>query len=67
MDIMEKAIATYEAELDYAHFRGMEAGMDAGMEKAARNLLAENTALDLIQKVTGLSIETIEHLKTQIN
>ena len=41
---------------------GMERGMEMGMKDVARNALAEGLPLEVVQKITGLDIETIEQL-----
>ena len=41
---------------------GHEDGMEKGRLEIARNLLAEGAALDFIQKITGLDMETIKNL-----
>jgi len=42
--------------------KGREEGLEAAKESIARNLLAEGSTPDFIQKITGLDIETIENL-----
>lgn len=77
MKIMEKAIADYEAELEYAQYEGYQQGVEVGRQQGvelglkeskleiARSLLAENIPIDIIRKVTELDLETIKNLGTQ--
>jgi len=39
-----------------------EEGRETATEEIARNLLAEGSTPDFIQKITGLDIETIQNL-----
>ncbi|MDR0442617.1 MAG: hypothetical protein LBH44_04325, partial [Treponema sp.] len=45
--------------------RGMEKGWEEGKEAVARNALAEGVSIDMIQKITGLNMETIKNLQEQ--
>jgi predicted transposase/invertase (TIGR01784 family) len=49
---------TVEDEIEAAR----EEGMEIGIEKTARNALAEGLSVDVVQKITGLSREEIEKL-----
>jgi len=46
---------------------GREKGLEEGLEQAsiqiAKNLLAEGSTPEFIQKITGLSLETVKKLK----
>ena len=46
---------------------GMERGMERGMEKRtfdiAKNMLVDNFDIEVIQKITGLSVEQIQALQ----
>jgi predicted transposase/invertase (TIGR01784 family) len=39
-----------------------EEGREEGREETARNALAEGLPVEIIQKITGLDIETIRHI-----
>jgi len=39
-----------------------EEGLEDGLEKAARSALAEGVSIEIIQKITGLDMETIKGL-----
>jgi predicted transposase/invertase (TIGR01784 family) len=62
---------TLKEDLMLAREEGIEEGKAEGkMEgilKVAKNMLAENTPLDFIAKVTGLSIDEIKKLQTENN
>jgi predicted transposase/invertase (TIGR01784 family) len=45
---------------------GREEGIEMGMEKAARNALAQGVAPELIHTITGLDIESIYGLQSQL-
>jgi len=40
-----------------------EEGMEEGREEIARNALAEGVSIEIIQKITGLDMDTIKSLK----
>ena len=42
---------------------GLEKGMEKGMETVARNALAEGAALEFVQKITGLDMETLKNIQ----
>ena len=42
--------------------QGMERGRGQGLEQTARNALAEGVPVELVQKITGLDLETIKAL-----
>jgi len=44
---------------------GREEGLEEGLEKTARNALSEGLPLEVIRKITGLDMETIETLRTE--
>jgi hypothetical protein len=44
---------------------GMERGIEQGMRDVALNALDEGLPLEVVQKITGLDIETIENLRGQ--
>ena len=46
--------------------KGREEGIQAGMEKAASNMLKFNLDLKFISSVTGMPIETIQKLKASL-
>ena len=53
-DVEEERAALYE--------EGIEQGVERGREQVARNALAEGASFDFVQKITGLSPETIANL-----
>ena len=63
----------YRAREDSAHERanliytGRIEGIEEGKIQIAKNMLAENTPLDYIAKVTGLSMDVIKALQAKIN
>lgn len=69
----EEALALYRAREDSAHERanliytGKIEGIEEGIEKVAKNMLAKNISLDLIAEVTGLSMEQIKVLQAKSN
>jgi len=42
-------------------------GHEDGREAIARNLLAEGSTLEFINKITGLDMETIQKIKESVN
>jgi len=60
---MDDALAVrYEEGHEDGIEKGREEGLEAAKESIARNLLAEGSTPDFIQKITGLDIETINNL-----
>ena len=59
--------------LAFAREEGREDGLEEGLEKGrderdkaiAKNLLAEGSAPEFVQKITGLNLETIQEISTQ--
>jgi predicted transposase/invertase (TIGR01784 family) len=45
---------------------GMEKGGEKGMEETARNALAQGLSIEIIQKITGLDMETIKNLQAAL-
>jgi predicted transposase/invertase (TIGR01784 family) len=45
--------------------KGLEKGLEKGKEEIAKNALAKGLSLDIIQDITGLSIEAIRNLTTR--
>jgi len=43
---------------------GMEKGLEKGREEIARNALAEGLSMEIVQKITGLDIDTIKSLQS---
>jgi len=43
--------------------RGRSEGLERGREETARNALAEGFPLHVVQKITGLDVETIQNLQ----
>jgi predicted transposase/invertase (TIGR01784 family) len=56
----------YEEGMEEGLEKGIEEGMEKGLETAkfeiARNLLAEGSTAEFVQKITGLDMETIKNL-----
>ena len=48
--------------LDLRFEEGLEQGREEGREQIARNLLSEGLPIEVIQRTTGLSTETIQSL-----
>jgi predicted transposase/invertase (TIGR01784 family) len=73
----EDALALYRAREDSVHERanliytgkmeGIEIGIEERTIQIAKNMIAENTPLDYIAKVTGLSIEELKALQEKSN
>ena len=65
----EETLALYRAREDSAHERAnlLYTGRMEGKEEVAKNMLAENMSLELIAKITGLSIEGIKALQAKGN
>ena len=61
----------YEEGLEDGLEKGMEKGREEGLaegrEEIARNALAEGVSMEIIQKITGLDIETIKNLGHCVN
>ena len=56
---MEKGV---EKGVEIGMERGREEGMEKGREETARNALAEGVSIELVQKITGLDLETVKKL-----
>jgi predicted transposase YdaD len=65
----EDALALYRAREDSAHERAnlIYTGRMEGKLEVAKNMLSENMSLELIAKITGLSIEEIKTLQAENN
>jgi len=46
--------------------KGREEGMEKGREETARNALAQGLSIEIIQKITGLDMETIKNLQAAL-
>jgi predicted transposase/invertase (TIGR01784 family) len=53
----------YEEGLEKGLEEGLEKGLEEGLEKTARNALAEGISIDIIEKITGLDLDTIRKLQ----
>ena len=70
-ELKEKYIRDEQASIEYAQDEGYRQGEENGRAKGrteekskiAQNMLKENVNIELISKVTGLSIDEIEKLK----
>jgi predicted transposase/invertase (TIGR01784 family) len=49
-------------EREEGHEEGIEEGLERGREEVAKNALGEGASVEFIQKITGLSTETIRSL-----
>jgi predicted transposase/invertase (TIGR01784 family) len=79
VDLTEKALATWEYDLDSARYEGEEkgrlegrregeeSGLIKGAYKIARNALAEGASVTFISKITGLDVDTIQGLARTLN
>ena len=60
----------YEEGYDFGVTDGINLGIEQGIEQRnvemVRNMLSENISIDLISKVSGLSIEKIEEIKNKM-
>ena len=45
---------------------GREEGREEGIMEIARNALAEGASIEFVQKITGLDLEVIEHIQTEL-
>jgi predicted transposase/invertase (TIGR01784 family) len=68
---LAETLKKMEQDVMYAREAGVEEGYEKGIQKGkievARNLLAKNTAFDLIAEATGLSVEEIKALQAESN
>jgi len=68
-EFMEYLTAEQEQEILINSFKnegyekGIEQGIEKGIENTAKNMLKEIDDLDLISRITGLSLDTIEKLQ----
>jgi predicted transposase/invertase (TIGR01784 family) len=73
----EDALALYRVREDSAHehanliYTGKMEGIEIGIEERtiqiAKNMLSENMSLELIARITGLSMEEIKALQAESN
>jgi predicted transposase/invertase (TIGR01784 family) len=68
MKTMEEIDALYEAEMNRARLEGEQRGQTRGEERQkqaiALKMLQENIPLDVIARITELSIDQIQQLRT---
>ena len=62
-ELKEKYIRDEQASIEYAQNEGYRQGEAERNIEIAKNMLKENINIELISKVTGLSLEEIENLK----
>ena len=66
-ELKEKYIRDEQASIEYAqdegYRHGKEDGKAEGKTEIAKNMIKENVNIELISKVTGMSIEEIKNLK----
>ena len=62
----EKMVTNMEHTLGRMYEEGLLAGEARGMEQTARRMLTKNMSEDLIAEVTGLSLDQIKKLKSEI-
>ncbi|WP_163654647.1 Rpn family recombination-promoting nuclease/putative transposase [Listeria sp. PSOL-1] len=58
VDVLEKAREDYKASIEYAE----EKGREEEKHWLAKQLLADRMSLEIVQRYTGLDIETLKHL-----
>ena len=56
----------YEEGMEKGMEKGREEGMEKGREETARNALAQGLPIEIIQKITGLDMETIKSLQAAL-
>lgn len=61
-----KAILDEEARLSDVRDKSLEEGIEQGVKKVAKEMLAANMDLETIKKLTGLTVEEIEALRAEI-
>ena len=65
-DAVFKAVLTEEkevlAEIEYAE----EHGLNKGIKQTAKNMLERNMNIDVVEEITGLSLEEVIKLKEDI-
>ena len=60
---MEDALEVrYEEGMEKGLEEGLEKGLEKGKEEIARNALSEGFSMEIVQKITGLDMETIKSL-----
>jgi predicted transposase YdaD len=57
---------TTEWNLDDAKQVWYEEGMEKGREETARNALAQGLSIEIVQKITGLNMDTIKSLQSTL-
>jgi predicted transposase/invertase (TIGR01784 family) len=60
----EKYVLDTQSNLSYARKEGLQEGEQKGRTTIARNALAEGLPVDVVQKITGLDMETIKNIQT---
>jgi len=63
-EVMNMLMTEWKMEdaLEVRFEEGMEKGMEKGKEEIARNALSEGFSIEIVQKITGLDMETIKSL-----
>ncbi|MDR0911217.1 MAG: hypothetical protein LBM96_01280 [Methanobrevibacter sp.] len=56
------AIMDYEDAIEHAEEKGEEKGIEKGIKKIALKMKHEKISVDIINKITGLSKDTIQNL-----
>jgi predicted transposase/invertase (TIGR01784 family) len=64
---LAETLKKMEEDVMLAREEGFEKGIEKEKIQIAKNMLTENTTLDFIAKVTGLSIEEIKKIQTESN
>jgi predicted transposase/invertase (TIGR01784 family) len=59
-----KAMCDWTSAQNASHRKGREEGFEEGILITARNALAQGASVDFVQKITGLSLDAIEQLRT---
>jgi predicted transposase/invertase (TIGR01784 family) len=66
MRTMEQVDAWYDAEIAEAEQKAQERGEERKQQEIAVNLLKENLPLEIISRTTGITIEQLKSLRSQL-
>ncbi|MDR0300863.1 MAG: hypothetical protein LBI04_00935 [Treponema sp.] len=66
MDIAVNRREAWEDGMEKGLERGMAKGREDGLEFTAYKALVEGLSMDLVQKITGLDMDTIEEIKQHL-
>ena len=65
--LREKWVSDQVTHFEYAKQKGIEEGMEKGMQAVALNMLKSGFDTSIIAKMTGLSVDEIKKLKNSSN